>query len=108
MRFGHLELEVRVPLLSLAWYTERLGCRLVSNQADRYVWVERGGVEILLKPGTPGQGHSVVFYSKEPETEASRLLDRGVNVDRRGNAWHFSDPDGNPFQLVDPSADHSG
>ncbi len=107
MRFGHLELAVRDARASLAFYTGKLGFRLVADQGP-FVWVERGGLEILLRPGEVACGHDVVFYCDDPAAAAAGLRERGVAVERRGNCFHFHDPDGHAFQLVDPSEDHSG
>ena len=108
MRFGHLELSVSDPPRSLEYYTEALGFRLVDNQADRYIWIERGGLTILLLPGQGGGRACAVFYTATLDEEVAALRERGVELEFRANCYHFRDPDGNEFQLVDPEADHSG
>jgi len=106
MRFGHLELAVADPRASLAFYVEKLGFRLVADQG-RFLWVERGGLEILLRPGSPGGGHDVVFYCDDPAGAAEAWGARGVEVERRGACFHARDPDGHRFQVVNPNDDHS-
>ncbi len=85
----------------------------MANQGDRFIWVQCGGTEILLKPG---DGHEprpfeaspcVVLYTEELEARRSELTARGVQTEPHGNCHHFQDPDGHWFQLVDPSEDHS-
>jgi len=107
MRFGHLELGVRDPRVSAAFYTERLGFRLVADQGPRFQWVERGGLEILLREGEPSPAASVVFYTDDPAGEAERLRSKGVAVELKGACYHLRDPDGHEIQVVNPSDDHS-
>lgn len=107
MEFGHLELPVSDPLRSLDFYTQVLGFRLESNQADRFIWVTRGRLELLLRPGETGGSHSIVFYTDDPAAEAEALRARGADVTLRSNCYHLRDPDGHEFQVVNPHEDHS-
>ena len=50
---GHLELFVRDPLLSIAFYRDQLGFRVVEIQVEHFVWLESNGMELLLRPGSP-------------------------------------------------------
>jgi catechol 2,3-dioxygenase-like lactoylglutathione lyase family enzyme len=104
MRFGHLELVVRSVADATAFYRDRLGFRVASVQGP-YTWIERGGLEILLRPA--GE-RSLVFYTDDPAGEADRVAGAGATVQKHGTCWHVRDPDGNLVQIVDPSADHSG
>jgi catechol 2,3-dioxygenase-like lactoylglutathione lyase family enzyme len=107
VQFGHLELPVTDPPRSLGDDTRVLGFRLESNQGDRFIWVERGGLELLLRPGEPGGGHSIVFYVEDPAAEAEALRACGAEVTLRGSCYHLQDPDGHEYQVVDPHEDHS-
>ena len=46
----------------------------------------------------------VVFYADDPAEEIAK---RGIAADRKGNCFHFTDEDGNSFQIVNPNDDHS-
>lgn len=107
MRFGHLELGVADPLASRAFYVERLGFRLVADQGPDFQWVERGGLEILLRRGEASPRISIVYYVSDPDAEAKRLVEAGVEVALRGRCWHLRDPDGHELQVVNPEDDHS-
>ena len=100
MRFGHLELPTSDPAASMAYYVDTLGFELVANQGDTFIWVKKGGLEILLRPRGDYPMPNVVFYSDDPASEVE-------GARRQGECWHFEDPDGNGFQVVDPGADHS-
>ena len=107
MEFGHLELPVSDPLRSLDFYTRVLGFHLEANQADRFIWVQRAGLVLLLRPGEPGGGHSVVFYMDDPAAEAEAMHARGAEIELKANCYHLRDPDGHEFQFVNPHEDHS-
>lgn len=107
MRFGHLELGVRDPMASRAFYVERLGFQLVADQGPDFQWVERGGLELLLRRGEPSPRISIVYYVEDPGAEATRLREAGVDVELRGACWHLCDPDGHELQVVNPHDDHS-
>jgi catechol 2,3-dioxygenase-like lactoylglutathione lyase family enzyme len=108
MRFGHLELAVTSPRESAAFYRDRLGFRVVSEQGP-YVWIERGGIEILLRPRQGGGAEpSLVFYTGDPAAESAKVAAAGGDIGKHGTCWHVRDPDGNLVQIVDPTDDHSG
>ena len=108
MRFGHLELVVGDPLASRTFYVERLGFTLVADQGPDFQWVERGGLEILLRRGRASPGASIVFYVDDPSAEAERLRAGGATVVEQANCWLLRDPDGHLIQVVNPHDDHSG
>jgi catechol 2,3-dioxygenase-like lactoylglutathione lyase family enzyme len=108
MRFGHLELFVADPLRSLEFYTDDLGFQLIENQDDRFIWVERGGLTILIQPGKGGGSTCVVYYTETLDEEVAALRERGVKLEFKANCYHFRDLDGHEFQIVHPDADHSG
>ena len=111
---GHIELPVRDPLASLAYYVDTWGFELVANQGDRFIWVKKGSIELLLRPGSPFPGPShkdsinFVLYSDDVVRDVAAATARGVSFTKRANCHHFRDPDGYWWQLVDPGADHSG
>ena len=108
MRFGHLELGVDDPVASREWYVGKLGFTPVADQGAGFQWVERGGLEILLRMGAPSPAMSVVFYVDDPDAEAERLRAAGVDLEKQANCWLIRDPDGHLVQVVDPHDDHSG
>ena len=108
MKFGHIELETGDPLASMRFYVDVLGYALVANQGDRFIWVEKGGVEYLLRPRGDYALPCYVYYANDPAAEAERLRTAGVEVLHKGNCFHFTDPDGHSFQIVNPGEDHSG
>ena len=107
MRFGHLELGVGDPRASRAFYVDCLGFTLVADQGPEFQWVERGGLEILLRRGEPSPGISVVFYVDDPAAEADRLRAGGATVEKQANCWLLRDPDGHLVQVVNPHDDHA-
>ncbi|MCB9896265.1 MAG: VOC family protein [Planctomycetes bacterium] len=113
MRIGHIELFVKDPLAAKEFYTGVLGAELVSEQADgRIVWVKLGELEILLRPGEPGDSpdiyklarSGICLYTDDLDTEIARLKLRGLAFegDDGEGCPTFRDPDGNWFQLVNP------
>ena len=111
MRVGHIELPVADPVASGRFYVDVLGFELVANQADTFVWVQGGGVELLLKPGTAAAGPfaampSITLYSGALASDVERLRAAGLDLVVDRGCHHFQDPDGHWFQLVDPS-DHA-
>jgi len=109
MKFGHLELTVRSPGESAAFFADRLGFTLVADQGGGFLWIEKGGLEILLRAGSPDPGRAeIVFYTNTLAEDVARLESRGVALEQRGHCHHFTDLDGHRFQLVNPHDDHSG
>jgi catechol 2,3-dioxygenase-like lactoylglutathione lyase family enzyme len=114
MRLGHVELFVRDPMQSRAFYEDVLGFNVVAVQDERFVWVEKGAVELLLRPGAPpagrddyaGSGTALVLYTDDLPGEVRALSERGLNFagcDGSDACPTFRDPDGNWFMLVDPA-----
>ena len=108
MKFGHIELEASDPLASMRHYVDVLGYNLVANQGDKFVWLEKGGAEYLLRPPGDYPLPCFVYYTDDPATEAQRLRAAGVDVEEKGTCFHYSDADGHSFQIVNPGDDHSG
>lgn len=112
MKCGHYELIVRDPHKSLTFYRDYLGFELVSNQGDKYIWLQHSGSEILLKPGSPvvsptyNSAANIVLYSDNLEEESKILQDKGLQLTCLNGCFLFTDPDGNWFQLVNPAGNH--
>ncbi|MCB9432839.1 MAG: VOC family protein [Ardenticatenaceae bacterium] len=114
MQIGHLELFVDDPLASLSFYRDVLGFELVAVQEESFVWLRLGLQEILLRPGRPlsdvanyeDSRLAIVFYTTDLPGTVAALRQRGLVVEWMPNeesCYTFTDPDGNWFQLVDPT-----
>ena len=104
---------------ALAFYTEKLGFRLVTDQpfSDRQRWIELGipGAEtriVLFRYDggpQPGGQMNVTFWADDVEATARELKSRGVEIVMEpkrqdwGTAAAFRDPDGNHFLLSSKS-----
>jgi len=100
---------------ALAFYTEKLGFRLVTDQpfSKEQRWIELGipGAEtriVLFKFGEslqPGSQMNITFWSDDVETTARELKSKGVQFVMEpkrvdwGTAAAFQDVDGNTFVL---------
>ena len=109
MRIGHIELFVREPLQSMEFYRDVLGCEVVAVQGEKFVWLSRGPIEILLRPGTgpaPSEQYNrsasgIVLYTDDLGTTAAELTSRGLTfqgTDGSNACLTFTDPDGHWFQ----------
>jgi catechol 2,3-dioxygenase-like lactoylglutathione lyase family enzyme len=116
MKFGHLEIFVSDPQASKHFYQDVLGFELTVDQGGGLYWLQKGAVEILLRPGKPTRTparyedapSSFVFYTDDLQATMQELQQRGLvfrgTVDSE-KCFTFTDPDGNWFQLVNPN-DH--
>lgn len=114
MRLGHIELFVKEPLKSLEFYRDTLGFDVVAIQQERFIWLSKGPVEILLRPGRGGaeaerysdSTAGIVFYTDDLSATADDLRSRGLQfngTDGSDSCLTFMDPDGHWFQLVNPN-----
>jgi catechol 2,3-dioxygenase-like lactoylglutathione lyase family enzyme len=114
IRFGNIEVFASDLEQSLRFYRERLGFEITAVQGDRFVWLRKNGVEILLRQGRPSQPASryedastgLVLYTESLDEMVDELEGRGLQF--RGTVDSdrcptFTDPDGNWFQLVYPA-----
>ncbi|MES2306516.1 MAG: VOC family protein [Gemmatimonadota bacterium] len=102
--------------VSLAFYTEKLGFRIVTDQPFDGVqrWIElgigRSETRVVLFTADAhraliGQQSTVTFVADDVEKTYQELLGRGVEFDQPaekadwGTAAIFRDPDGNQFVL---------
>ncbi|MGD8395472.1 MAG: VOC family protein [Candidatus Eiseniibacteriota bacterium] len=113
MKLGHIELRVADPERARRFYEEALGLRVVADQEGRFIWLDAGSIEILLRPGVPPDGAAsydasalgLVVYVDDLPATAAALRARGVAlrpVDGDDRCLSFADPDGHWYQLVDP------
>ena len=114
MKIGHLELFVANPLASLPFYRDVLGFEVVTVQAGSFVWLKLGEQELLLRPGRPFSSPpayadsrvGIVLYTNNLLETVETLRQRGLAITCMPNeesCYNFTDPDGNWFQLVDPT-----
>jgi catechol 2,3-dioxygenase-like lactoylglutathione lyase family enzyme len=114
MHVGHIELFVRDTLASLEFYTGVLGAKKTREEADgRLIWLDFAGVELLLRPGIPGDDpeiyrqarSAIVLYTEDLAADVQRLKLNGLAFegDDGPDCPTFRDLDGNWFQLTDPS-----
>jgi catechol 2,3-dioxygenase-like lactoylglutathione lyase family enzyme len=114
MRIGHIELFTKDPAAAKEFYQDVLGAELVEEQADgRILWFKIGDLQILLRPGNPGESldlyklarAGIVLYTDDLDVEVLRLKRRGLAFegDDGPGCPTFRDPDGNWFQLVNPA-----
>lgn len=114
MILGHLELFVEDVQRSRDFYVNVLEGTVTSVQGEgRYVWLEVGGREILLRPGKPPPGGDtyrdgrigLVLYTDDLPRTVARLEERGARFgdgDGGPDCPTLTDPDGNWIQVVDP------
>jgi len=113
MRFGHIELFVREPLESLAFYRDVLHFDVVDVQGRDAVWMALGATQILLRRGgikSPAPDYrsgsvGFVLYAEDLDVEMGALVASGLQFtgdDGSAREPTFVDPDGHWFQIVDP------
>ena len=113
MKFGHIEILTTDTQRSKQFYCDVLGFELEVIQNGQNIWLKKGDLEILIRPGLPSQSASryeeaptgFVLYTDNVQQTLDELISRGLQV--RGTVdsdkcYTFTDPDGNWFQLVDP------
>jgi catechol 2,3-dioxygenase-like lactoylglutathione lyase family enzyme len=112
MKIGHFELFVRDPQAAKVFYRDVLDFEVTVEQDPGLVWLEKDGLEILLRTGTPSFASryedapgGIVLYTEDLENARTALEARGLNfkgtVDTE-KCLTFTDPDGHWFQLVNP------
>jgi catechol 2,3-dioxygenase-like lactoylglutathione lyase family enzyme len=88
MRFGHIEIFVSDPIRSRQFYRDVLGFEVTAIQGDRFVWLQKEGIEILLRPGHPPRPASryedsptgIVLYTDDLDRAIEDLKRRGLEV----------------------------
>lgn len=114
LTLGNIELFAADPTASKAFYMEILGFELVAEQPGPCVWLKCGNQEILLRPrrkAHPAESYdqsriALVLYTDSYDRAVRELVERGLRFgapDGGDRCATFADPDGNWFQLVDPT-----
>lgn len=115
LRVGHIELFVADPSASKAFYEDVLGFDVVAIQKDSFVWIQKGDVELLLRPGNGAApvtnyayaASAIVLYTNDVPAMARQLQQAGLRfrgTDSSDTCLTFTDPDGHWFQLVNPES----
>jgi catechol 2,3-dioxygenase-like lactoylglutathione lyase family enzyme len=110
---GHLEFFVKDPIKSKDFYIDILGFDLEVIQHEKFVWLNKDNITILLRPGKPSipaeNYHSaniaLVIYTDDLEKCVEELKSKGLEfkgIDGSSRCLTFTDYDGNWFQLVNP------
>jgi catechol 2,3-dioxygenase-like lactoylglutathione lyase family enzyme len=116
MKLGHIEILARDPSRSQHFYHEVLGFELTVVHWQQFIWLKKGDLEVLIRPGNPPEPDSryeeadtgFVLYASDVDGMLHDLVERGLEVKGTVDSdtcYTFTDPDGNWFQLVDPD-DH--
>jgi catechol 2,3-dioxygenase-like lactoylglutathione lyase family enzyme len=116
MEFGHVEILVEDPKRAQQFYCDVLGFELVSIQNEQFIWLKKGQLEILIRPGQKQEtasryedvGIGFVVYTDNVEESLTELRKKGVEIKGTvdsSKCYTFTDPNGNWFQLVNPN-DH--
>ena len=104
---------------SIAFYTERLGFRLIQQAGTVFATVARGELHLLLSGAAssgarplpdgrrqePGGFNRIVLYVEDLESVIAQLQQAGsrfrnqVEVGPGGKQIQIEDPDGNPIEL---------
>ncbi|VTS00726.1 VOC family protein [Tuwongella immobilis] len=111
MRHGPIvEIEVRDWQQSLLWYRDRLGLSVVMSDPPRgYVLLERAGLRLAIKHGTPTPGGIRIFWEVENLPQQIAMLEQhGVSPasplkvsDEGYRRILLRDPDGYTIGLFD-------
>ena len=110
---------------SVAFYTGKLGFKVVAQSGSFFALLTRGDVQLLLSPvkgpggasqpmpngerPAPGGWNRIVLYVPDLKGEVDRLRKEGVRfrnevvVGLGGNEILLEDPSGNPIELFQPS-----
>lgn len=114
MKLGHIEIFVSDPVKAKAFYQDILGFELTAVQGDAFVWLKKDNVEFLLRapraaPAADSYQQSpaaIVLYTDDLPAMMEHLRSKGLQFagdDGSPSCLTFTDPDGNWFQLTDPS-----
>lgn len=118
-RLVYLFLFVEDPARSLSFYSEKLGLRILEEDAGSQVVKYDAGVIIATHPpvGDPARAlarpkfSSMVFHTPDVEAAYRDLAERGVEftsgvaASAIGKIAGFEDPDGHAFYLYEPSTE---
>jgi len=114
MNIGHIEIFVQEIEKAKHFYENVLGFEFVVQQGDQFVWLKKGELEFLLRPGKnlhyvseyQKTSMAIVLYTDDLSKTKKDLEARGLvfkGFDGSENCLTFTDPDGNWFHLVNPN-----
>ena len=96
MKFDHVAINVADIAKSVAWYTERVGAK-VLYQDDTWGLVEVGGVKLALTILNQHPAHVAFDLGAEPGED----LFRKGKTHRDGSiSYYVNDPDGNAVEFI--------
>lgn len=113
LRFGHIEILSSDPHRLKSFYCDVLGFELEIIQNEQYIWLNKGEMTILIRPGEPPQPAGryedaptgFILYTSNVQETLRVLVANGLEIKGTVDSdkcFTFTDPDGNWFQLVDP------
>jgi len=108
----HIALRVRDLRAASAFYRDLLGLRerrrLLENGRLRALWLDAGGVVLMLERrlrgsgASRGSGHVLVLAARDLASAERRLRAARVHIDdRTAHTVYFRDPDGHRVGLSD-------
>lgn len=116
IQMGHTEIFVKNPLTAKDFYINALGFELEVIQHEKFVWLKKDSVVILLRPGNPVNPSTYqeaniafVIYTDNLDEAKKNITSKGIEfkgTDGSENCLTFTDYDGNWFQLVDKNSAH--
>jgi len=111
LQIGHLEIFVKNPLTAKDFYIDALGFEIEEIQNEKYVWLKKDSLVLLLRPGTPQnagtyqQGNiAFVIYTDDLNKAKEHFASKGIGfkgTDGSDDCLTLTDDDGNWFQLVE-------
>ena len=123
VRVRGVRYQVRDVHRAVAFYTQRLGFKLVFEKAPAFAEVSLGDLSVLLSgPGSsgarpmpdgrqqePGGWNRLVLQVRDLPTRIDELKSAGVHFRNNmetgpgGKQIQIEDPDGNPLELFEPA-----
>jgi glyoxylase I family protein len=118
---AHFSIPVSDVDRSIKFYTEVVGCKLLSSLPNQSItFLDAGGVCLLLikRPapvakgldeGSDGVHHAFIIEESQYQSAKDELRKKGVEIffeeDRRGGIidgprFYFRDPDGTPLEFI--------
>ena len=112
MKIGHIELFCHDCRKTKEFYVDVLGFEETEVQGGKFVWLRSEEIDLLLRPGRPGQGgrafadcaSAMVVYCDDVATLQHRMDSSGIATsepDASPGGLTFRDPDGRWLQAVE-------
>jgi len=94
---------------AIEFYTQKLGLTLKSRHENHYAEIEAGNISLGLHPSDGhtvyGNNLSIGFGVSDFGDSVKNLESTGVTMNVKRDGWsdiaHFSDPDNNPFYIIE-------